>query len=602
MSSKSDIRAGGAFVEIWASMTRLDSGLRAAERRMMQFGATVTQISSRMFAGGAAAIGGLTAAASAFANSGADLLAMSQRTGIAVESLSELQDALGTSRISLETFEQTTQSLRQNITEAISGNSELAMSFARVGLSAAQLSQMGAEERIMAVMEAISQIPGPANRANAAMRLLGSGGAAMLPALSQGRAGLDALRTAAREAGRTMSTGEAQAAAELSRSFQTLWASIRRVVEVTGAALAPTIGKAIEFIAGAATGVIRWIEANQGLVQTVAIFAAIVTAVGAVGVALGLVISGIGVALGLFAALLSPVGLVVAAVGALVYVFRNELGAILSSVFGQLNDYFGDVAGSIQAVVSAIGSGDIDGAARILWANLRVIWFRGVAGLHSAWSGVVGWWNGIIDQIAILGSDLWAGFQIAGINAWQAILEAWANGAGMIRGIVAAIGGFALVASLDAALAAAQAAGGDPASVAATARAQALADAQARRDRIAEEARLQGQAGNPALDAANEEVRQAQEALRIARDEAMWTEAMRPGRGARPGATPSPGDDDINRTRTALRGAGTFNAYAVGELASTRIEQMTLDVNRRMEEHLRRILGEMVNNGPAVVG
>ncbi len=105
MASSQSIRAGRAFVELFADDTKLVRGLRAAEKRLKAFGASVQSIGTKIFGLGAAAIAPLLATTNVFSEMGDQLAKMSARTGISVESLSELGYAAQQSGTDMETLE-----------------------------------------------------------------------------------------------------------------------------------------------------------------------------------------------------------------------------------------------------------------------------------------------------------------------------------------------------------------------------------------------------------------------------------------------------------------------------------------------------------------
>ncbi|MFN9222201.1 MAG: hypothetical protein ACK6D6_08865, partial [Planctomyces sp.] len=64
------IRAGRAFVELFADDTKLVRGLRAAERRLKAFGESVQSMGKKTMGLGAAIVGPIVGAAAAFNEAG----------------------------------------------------------------------------------------------------------------------------------------------------------------------------------------------------------------------------------------------------------------------------------------------------------------------------------------------------------------------------------------------------------------------------------------------------------------------------------------------------------------------------------------------------
>ena len=120
MAKSKEIRAGGAFVELYTKDGRLTLGLDKIAERLQRWGAAIVGIGAKVAVAGVAMLGPLITAAATFATTGGELAKISDRTGIAAESLSELEYALRQSGSSLETFEQAVKDAQKNIQEPIS--------------------------------------------------------------------------------------------------------------------------------------------------------------------------------------------------------------------------------------------------------------------------------------------------------------------------------------------------------------------------------------------------------------------------------------------------------------------------------------------------
>ena len=107
--------------------------------------------------------------------------------------------------------------------------------------------------------------------------------------------------------------------------------------------------------------------------------------------AVGMVASVVGGISATIAAALSPIGLVVTALGAgaaaWLYFSGTAGKAIdwLRSRFAQLVAFVGTVAGGIG---DALLAGDLQLATRILWSGIKVAFYRGAAELVSVWASV----------------------------------------------------------------------------------------------------------------------------------------------------------------------------------------------------------------------
>ena len=121
MPSAKGIRAGKAYVELYAKDGRLVKGLKRASARLKAFGASVRMMGLKMMAFGGAVAAGLALATKSFAAQGDVLDKMSKRTGVSVEALSELTYAASQSGTAIEGLEKGLGRMQRNILDAERG-------------------------------------------------------------------------------------------------------------------------------------------------------------------------------------------------------------------------------------------------------------------------------------------------------------------------------------------------------------------------------------------------------------------------------------------------------------------------------------------------
>src|SRR5690554_1644585 len=90
MANTQGIKAGRAFVELFADDSRLVRGLRAAEAKLKAFGQSVMRMGAVIGGLGSAVTAPMLAAVKVFESAGGAMNDLSQRTGVPVETLSEL--------------------------------------------------------------------------------------------------------------------------------------------------------------------------------------------------------------------------------------------------------------------------------------------------------------------------------------------------------------------------------------------------------------------------------------------------------------------------------------------------------------------------------
>jgi hypothetical protein len=406
MASSSSIKAGSAYVELLLSDSKFIKGLDKAAARLRAFGAGVTGIGTRIAAGASAILSALTGTTAVFSEMGDALAKMSGRTGITVETLSELAYAAELSGTDVATLENSVRRMQKTLVEAAKGSSSASEALGQLNLTVADLQGKSPDEQFKLIADRLSQVQSPALRAALAMKIFGKSGAQLLPLMQDGAAGIEALQKEARDLGLTMSTEDAKAAEVLNDTMDRLWKVIKRTTFVIGSALAPTVEKLAGFITRAIVGVNNWVQANKELIVSVFKIAGIVLGVGATLIGLGLAITALGGILGalvtiagavgaaigtigsILAAILSPIGLVIAAVvglGAyLIYVSGVGADALawLGDRFTELKDF---AVAAFGGIADALAAGDIALAGKILWLTLRVAFEKGVGWLQSIW-------------------------------------------------------------------------------------------------------------------------------------------------------------------------------------------------------------------------
>ena len=139
---------------------------------------------------------------------------MSQRVGMSSETLSELSYAATLSGTSIERVEDSFKGLTQKIVDAVNKGGDADALFSSIGLSAKDLAASTPEEQFYKIADAIANISDPTRRAAVAMQVFGESGRELLPLLSGGSAGINEMRTEARELGATVSTSSAAMGAE----------------------------------------------------------------------------------------------------------------------------------------------------------------------------------------------------------------------------------------------------------------------------------------------------------------------------------------------------------------------------------------------------
>jgi len=359
MSSASGIRAGRAFVELFADDSKLVAGLNRAAARLKAFGASVSAIGMKMATLGGAALAPMLGAAKMFGSTGDDLAKMSARTGASVEALSQLGYAAAMADVDMDGLDKGLRKMQKFLDSAATGSAEARESLARLGLTAANLANLSPDKQFELLADRLDKVADPAAKAALAMKVFGREGTSLIPLMAGGAAGIEALRKRAGELGLTISTQAAAGAMKFHDSLKTLWAVTRRAGFAIGESLAPVLGKLAEDMTGAIVQANAFIQNNRELVVTALKVAAGVTAAGValvgLGKAVGAASAGLRVVAAVAGVLASPLALAVAAIGAVAaaMAYAGLSGKTFSEKMASLRDR---IVPAIQAAVEFISS------------------------------------------------------------------------------------------------------------------------------------------------------------------------------------------------------------------------------------------------------
>ena len=439
MANTQGIRAGRAFVELFADDSKLVRGLRQAEKKLKSFGDSVRNMGLKTVALGTAILTPLAASAKSFADMGSQMWDMSKRTGVSVEALSVLTYAAEQSGAGVEAFENGIRRMQRTLFDAGRGLSTATDALGELGLKSKDLESLSPEAQFRLLADRLARIEDPSRKAALAMTIFGRSGTELLPMLEGGAAALDAYEKRARNLGLVMSTEDAAAADTFGDALDDMWKVLKMAAFTIGAALAPTLKDLSEWIVRAAKTVTAWVKENQGFIVSALKVAAVIVAVGIGLTVLGTIISALGtifgvlstivtVVMGVMSALAavvgflaSPVGLVIAAVVALgaVLLYVTGLGA---KAVAWLGDRFKvlkeDALAAFGGISDALAAGDIGLAMKILWLTLKMEWMRGVNFLEKAW---LGFRNFFIK----IGYDAWHGLLALIEVVWHALEVGW---------------------------------------------------------------------------------------------------------------------------------------------------------------------------------
>ncbi|HUS46906.1 MAG TPA: hypothetical protein VM098_02215, partial [Phycisphaerae bacterium] len=326
------IRAGRAFVELFADDSKLVRGLRRASAKLKAFGESVRNMGLKLAGLGAAVATPLLASTKVFSKMGDDLAKMSARTGFSVETLSELGFAADLSGASMEDLEKSIRRMQATIVDAAQGLSTATDALATLGLKVEDLAGLSPEQQFKLIADRLAKIEDPTLKAATAMELFGRSGTMLLPMLSGGAAGIEELQQQARRLGLTISTEDAKAAERFTDTLSIMWKVLKQGVFIVGSALVPILSQLAQQVTKVAVSAAEWIKRNKELIVTILQVAVGVVAAGLALVTLGYAITGLAKVMAILATVVAGVGTVLKLLGAVLVWMVSPIGLVITAV------------------------------------------------------------------------------------------------------------------------------------------------------------------------------------------------------------------------------------------------------------------------------
>lgn len=166
----------------------------------------------------------------------------SQALGMSRKAFQEWDYILSQSGASIDSMGMTMKTL----TAAISENSaETAAGLSKLGLSAAQLQSMSAEEQFETLVKAFQEMPEGVEKSQLAMQLFGRGAQSLMPLLNSASGTVDDLRQRAHDLGLIMSDEDVDASVAFGDALADLQSAWTAIQQKFGAQMLPTFTKGL---------------------------------------------------------------------------------------------------------------------------------------------------------------------------------------------------------------------------------------------------------------------------------------------------------------------------------------------------------------------
>lgn len=226
--------------------------------------------------GGAAAAGVLAGAVAAAAtaavaltlNAGKQVEALdhlSQKTGIAVQSIQRMSVVMAENNFEAQTLTAGMRTLSKLITDARNPASDAAETFAEMGLSIEQLGST--EDVIRAVADRFAAMPDGVEKSRLAMTLFGKAGLDMIPVLNRGSAAFDESAKASERFGLVLSTQQTAALMAADDAADRLGLALQGLQQQLGATFAPAVTSTIDAVTESIASMARMVRDSTSAIS-----------------------------------------------------------------------------------------------------------------------------------------------------------------------------------------------------------------------------------------------------------------------------------------------------------------------------------------------
>jgi hypothetical protein len=419
MAGQSEVRAGGAFVELSVRSAKFNAGLRSAAAGFKRFGSSLQSLGGNMLMMDMLKIAPLAIFAKHAADVGSALADMSDRTGMSIESLSAFQFALGQTGATLEDMETAIKKMQK-----ASQADDAGKTFGKLGIAIDDFKKMDPHEQMVMLSEAIGTMTDPAKKTAAALEIFGKAGTKLLPLFVGGADGMQGLLEKAEDLGLVMSTKDALAAEKFGDALDTMKSIASRAMVLLGSGLIPSLQNTADGIMNCSKKVMQWISDNRGLVVSIATGAAAFIALDIAVIGLGVTISAFGIVLGAIASAFAIAAksvlflaanwkLLLAAIAG-----GSVLKALASSFASTFTKIVGDAKEAGGAIVEALGAGNLQGAWEVSAAFFKLTWARSFEWFKKQWDEISTFvqlvWNNVTATLAARMGDALSGLE----GAW----------------------------------------------------------------------------------------------------------------------------------------------------------------------------------------
>ena len=286
---------GNIWVTLGLKIDEFKKNMSAVDKAMVKVGDKFQDVGKKLTITGGAITAAMGLIIAKTANLGDEFKDLSQRTGIAVETLSSFKLAADKSGTSVQGFATGMKGLSRVMYEAASGGKEAQEAFKSVGVSATDSSgKLRPLDQVMLdVADRFAGMADGAEKNALAMKLFGRSGMDLIPMLNLGRKGLQENIDKMQKYG-VVTRAEAEAGDAFNDAMKDLQAATGGLTRAIGNALIPALTGLATKVADTIAKVTAWAKEHPGLTHAIS---GTVLGLGAFMTALGTVSYGIGTVL-----------------------------------------------------------------------------------------------------------------------------------------------------------------------------------------------------------------------------------------------------------------------------------------------------------------
>jgi hypothetical protein len=260
--------AGSANLERFKKS--VDMHASAVEGRFAGMSSKLTSLFSGMGSSLALATSGIGALAAAAAAGGAAFFGMgmkameglaklgetAEKIGISTEALAGLQHAASLAGSDADTLNTSLVKMQRNLSEAANGGGSAAKALGQLGINAADLKGLNADESFLRIADGIMKVGDQSDRVALAMDIFGKSGAGMLNMMADGADGLKAAMKEAAEIGLSVSDSQAAQAKAADDAITTMKSSFVGFARTAAITIAPFV----KMVADGMTEAMKWVN------------------------------------------------------------------------------------------------------------------------------------------------------------------------------------------------------------------------------------------------------------------------------------------------------------------------------------------------------